>query len=198
MFLYIASFIQQTEIYPEKKKKNPIPWIQAWHLESELFGLCEIRWKSEFSWKHSTPVLDRGRVGGGSPSTLFFHSCFSRLVWTLSSVPPFPIKISWEGLNASNLKLEFLGLRDLPKALYFHLSTYTHTHTHPELDFILILQQILRVGLKHPLRKKGVGRLYWKKKMIWHLRWWCHYQPWLWTVSGMQLWLESLRPPNAI
>ena len=164
MFLYTASFIQQTEIYPEKKKKNPIPWIQAWHLESELFGLCEIRWKSEFSWKHSTPVLDRGRVGGGSPSTLFFHSCFSRLVWTLSSVPPFPIKISWEGLNTSNLKLEFLGLRDLPKALYFHLSTYTHTHTHPELDFILILQQILRVGLKRPLRKKGVGRLYWKKK----------------------------------
>ena len=150
--------------WKKKKKTNPIPWIQAWHLESELFGLCEIHWKSEFSWKHSRPALDRGRDGGGSPSTLFFHSYFSRLVWTPSSVPPFHIKISWEGLNASNLKLEFLGLRDLPKALYFHLSTYTHTHTHPELDFILILQQILRVGLKRPLRKKGVGRLYWKKK----------------------------------
>ena len=137
----------------KKKKTNPIPWIQAWHLESELFGLCEIHWKSEFSWKHSRPALDRGRDGGGSPSTLFFHSYFSRLVWTPSSVPPFHIKISWEGLNASNLKLEFLGLRDLPKALYFHLSTYTHTHTHPELDFILILQQILRVGLKRPLRR---------------------------------------------
>lgn len=141
----------------------------------------------------------RGEVEGGSPSTLFYHSSFSLLVWTPSSVPRFPIKISWEWLNASNLKLEFLGLRDLPKALYFHLYLHTCTHTHPELDFILILQQILTAVHKRSLRKKGVGKLYWKKKrMIWHLRWWCHYQPRLWTVSGMQLWLESLRPPNAI
>lgn len=189
MFPCIASFIQQTHKFIIKKK-NPIPSSSA-----------SVKYTGNQSSLGNTPGQSRirGKVEGGSPSTLFYHSSFSLLVWTTSSVPPFPIKISWEWLNASNLKLEFLGLRDLPKALYFHLYLHTCTHTHPELDFILILQQILTAVHKRSLRKKGVGKLYWKKKrMIWHLRWWCHYQPRLWTVSGMQLWLESLRPPNAI
>ena len=80
MFLYTASFIQQTEIYPEKKKK-----IQSLEFKLDIWNQsssASVKYagNQEFSWKHSTPVLDRGRVGGGSPSTLFFHSCFSRLV----------------------------------------------------------------------------------------------------------------------
>lgn len=131
MFLCIANFIQQTHKFIIKKK-NPIPEskLDIWNQSSS----ASVKYTGNQSSLGNTPGQSwiRGKVEGGSPSTLFFHSYFSLLVWTPSSVPPFPIKISWEWLNASNLKLEFLGLRDLPKALYFHLSTYTHTHTQPQ------------------------------------------------------------------
>lgn len=68
-------------------------------------------------------------------------------------------------------------------------SLYCLPCTHPELDS----QQHLTVVLKHTAWSLSFKQ--WQTtqrgERIWHLWRWCHYQSWLWTLSGTQLQFES-------
>lgn len=189
MFLCIANCIQRTYKFIIKRSNCLNPSL-----------ICEITAprppRNESSLE--TPAVRasvRGKGEGGHPSTLFFHSYFSHLVWIPSSGPPPPRK---NLLGVTERKQPKTGISG---AVWFAKSTvlsspHLHTHT-PRTGFHTYFRNIISQQYLNVFKKKH-RQAHRKNRTIWHLWRWCHCQPWLCTGSRIQLWLESLSPPNAI